>query len=95
MYLLILAATLLGASAAADPVVPRATVSTAGLDLSRAEDVRALNRRVARATEKVCGSYAGARDGEEERVAACRADVARQLAPQLAVLKSRGQVARR
>lgn len=95
MYLLILAATLLAAPGATEPAIPSAKVSIAGLDLSRAEDVRALNRRIARATEKVCGSYAQARDGEEERVAACRADVARQVAPLLVALKSRGQVARR
>lgn len=95
MHMLAVAAILLAAPAAPDPAVPSASVSTAGLDLSRADDVRKLNRRVAQATEKVCGSYAQARDGEEERIAACRAAVARQIEPQLAALRARGQVARR
>lgn len=79
---------------AADPA-PRATIRTADLDLGRASDVRKLDRRVASATEKVCGSYAQARDGEEERIAACRAEVARQLEPQLAALRAKVRLARR
>ena len=80
---------------ATDPTGPRATIQLADLDLSRPGDARKLERRVARATEAVCGSYLQARDGVEDRIARCRADVARQLEPQLAALRAKGQVAQR
>ncbi|MES2442020.1 MAG: UrcA family protein [Pseudomonadota bacterium] len=80
---------------ASDPAAKTATIRTADLDLSNPADARTLNRRVAGATEAVCGSYAGARDGAEERIAACRADVARQLAPRLAAARAQGRVAAR
>jgi UrcA family protein len=68
----------LAAFAAATPVMAQDTPKTASvrlddLDLSQRGDVLTLNRRVAAAKESVCGSYAGARDGEETRIAACRA----------------------
>lgn len=69
---------------ASDPVVAAASIRIDDLDLSRGDHVRTLNRRVAVAKEAVCGSYAGARDGEEARIATCRANVDRQLEPRLA-----------
>ncbi|MDF7777620.1 UrcA family protein [Sphingomonas sp. AOB5] len=81
----------LAAFAAATPVLAQdapktVTVRIDDLDLSQRGDVRTLNRRVAAAKESVCGSYAGARDGAEERIAACRAEVDRQVEPRLAAL---------
>lgn len=85
----------LAAFAAATPAVaqtaPDHAPKTAGvrlddLDLSQRGDVLTLNRRVAAAKESVCGSYAGARDGEESRIAACRAGVDQQIEPRLAAL---------
>ena len=65
-----------------------ASIQLNDLDLSRPGDVTLLNRRVASAKEAVCGSYAGARDGLEDRITACRAGVDRQLEPRLAAMLS-------
>lgn len=70
-------------------------VRTADLDLANPTDARKLHQRVAGATLTVCGSYAGARDGREDEIAACRAEVARQVAPQLAAARAQGRVATR
>jgi UrcA family protein len=72
-----------------------ASIRIDDLDLSRSGDVRVLGRRVAVAKEVACGSYAGARDGEEDRIAECRANVDRQLEPRLAALGARGKLAAR
>ena len=80
---------------ASDPTASTVKVRTADLDLSNPADARKLGHRVAGATQAVCGSYAGARDGREDEIAACRADVARQLAPQLAAARAQGRVAAR
>lgn len=80
---------------AQDRPAKTATVRVADLDLASPAGARRLGRRVAAATEAVCGSYAGARDGEEDRIAACRADVAHQVAPQLAAARTQGRVASR
>jgi UrcA family protein len=101
----ILSPIMLGATAAAvftaapalasDPAARTVKVRTADLDLANPADARKLSHRVAGATEAVCGSYAGARDGREDEIAACRADVARQLAPQLAAVRAQARVAAR
>lgn len=68
-----------------------ASISTAGLDLSQPSDMAKFNRRVAAATEQVCGSYQGASVEEQDRIAACRNAVAQQTAS----LRAKGQLARR
>ncbi|MEZ0242693.1 MAG: UrcA family protein [Sphingomonas sp.] len=90
-------ATVLAAAPAlaTDPAQKTASIRTGDLDLSRPGDLRILDRRVAAAKEAVCGSYAGARDGAEDRIAACRANVDRQLEPQLAALRAKSQLALR
>lgn len=91
------AATVLAAAPAlaSDPTAGTVRIRTADLDLANPADARKLGHRIAGATEAVCGSYAGARDGREDEIAACRADVARQLAPQLAAARAQGRVAAR
>ena len=80
---------------AADPAQKTASVRIDDLDLARPGDARILSRRVANAKESVCGSYAGARDGLEERITACRAGVDRQLEPRLAAMRSGNRMAAR
>lgn len=80
---------------ASDPTAKTVKVRTADLDLANPADARKLGHRVAGATLAVCGSYAGARDGREDEIAACRADVARQLAPQFAAARANRRVAAR
>jgi len=72
-----------------------ASIQLDDLDLSRPADVRVLGHRVAAAKEAVCGSYAGARDGKEDQITACRAGVDRQLEPRLAAMRTRNRVASR
>lgn len=80
---------------AADPAQKSASIRIDDLDLSRPGDVRVLGRRVAVAKEVVCGSYAGARDGAEDRITECRAGVDRQLEPRLAAVRAKGRMAAR
>jgi UrcA family protein len=55
------------------------------LDLGKTKDVRTLERRVARALERLCGSYAVAHDMVEiEMIDKCRAEAKRGVEPQLA-----------
>ncbi len=89
------ALTFAAPAGASDPVQKQASIRIDDLDLSSPRDLRVLNRRVATAKEAVCGSYAGARDGEEDRIAECRAGVDRQLEPRLAALGARGKLALR
>ena len=63
---------------------PTRTVSFADLDLGSAAGVRRLSRRIALATEAVCGSYAGASDAEYHAISACRRDLRTSLEAQLA-----------
>ncbi|MCW3847181.1 UrcA family protein [Sphingomonas sp. LB-2] len=72
-----------------------ASIRLDDLDLSKPGDVRLLDRRIAGAKEAVCGSYAGARDGVEDRITECRADIDHQLAPRLAALRAEGRMASR
>ena len=80
---------------ATDPAQKTASIRIHDLDLSRPGDARVLGRRVAVAKEAVCGSYAGAREGEDARITECRANVDRQLEPRLAALGVRGKLAAR
>lgn len=85
-FLIALAAFAAATPAVAQDMPKTASVRLDDLDLSQRGDVLTFNRRVAAAKENVCGSYAGARDGEETRIAACRAGVDRQVEPRLAAL---------
>ena len=91
----LLALTLAVPAGATDPAQKRASIRIDDLDLSSPRDLRLLDRRVAAAKERVCGSYAGARDGAEDRIAECRAGVDRQLEPRLAALRTRQRLAAR
>lgn len=62
------------------------TVAYGDLDLTKASDVARLRRRVAAATEAVCGSYAQSTDEEAHRIARCRRAVGSSVDPQLARL---------
>ncbi|MEP9358483.1 UrcA family protein [Sphingomonas sp. KR3-1] len=63
-------------------------VRHADLDLNTDAGRNALNRRLAAATEQVCGSYSNVSADEQDTVKSCRAaakrDIARQLSVQLA-----------
>lgn len=93
----ILVAAAIGIVFTATPAFAQKTASVRldDLDLSRPGDVSLLNRRVASAKEAVCGSYAGARDGQEDRITQCRAGVDRQLEPRLAAMRSGNRMAAR
>ena len=80
---------------ATGPAAKSTTIELAGLDLSKPHDARLLDRRIAAAKEAVCGSYHQARDGEEDAITACRAEVARQIEPRLAQLRAQAQLAKR
>lgn len=84
-----------GPALATGPTATTVKISLAGLDLSKASDVRELDHRIAKATEAVCGSYLQARDGEDGRIAQCRAAVTRQIEPQLAALRAETRIAQR
>lgn len=92
---IILAATTLALIAAAAPAQAsdrpgEATRSQAvaygDLDLSRPSDIAKLRRRVAAATEAVCGSYAQSSDSEGYEIKRCRREVKSRIEPQLARL---------
>jgi len=70
-------------------------VSLAGLDPANPQDAREINRRVAVATETVCGSYFNTQPEEQSAIAHCRADVARQVNTQIALLRSGNRLAAR
>jgi UrcA family protein len=70
-------------------------VSHADLDLHSDAGRNALNRRLAAATEQVCGSYSSVAADELDRVKSCREQARRDIARQLAVLWGATQVARR
>lgn len=65
------------------------------LDLKTDAGRNALNRRLAAATEQVCGSYSSVAADELDRVKSCRAEAQRDIARQLAALWGTRQVARR
>lgn len=84
-----------GPALAWDQDMRTAKVSHADLDLGSAEGRATLDRRIARATENVCGSYAGATVEEQDAIAGCRAKAQRQIATQLANQRARNSVAAR
>ena len=63
---------------------PTRSVAFGDLDLGSAAGVRRLSRRIALATEAVCGSYAGASDAENHAISECRRDLRASLEAQLA-----------
>ena len=62
------------------------TVAYGDLDLAKVSDIAKLRRRVAAATEAVCGSYAQSSDIEAYEIARCRREVKSSVDPQLARL---------
>ncbi|MDG2533225.1 UrcA family protein [Sphingomonas sp. HITSZ_GF] len=86
------AATLIASPALAGE---RVTVRHADLDLKSDAGRAELNRRLAAATEQVCGSYASVGADEAHLVRQCRDGVQRDLARQLAARWGAAQVARR
>jgi UrcA family protein len=78
------AAALLGAgpALATDPSTRIVKISHADLDLSTVRGREALDRRIAAATENVCGSYAGASVEEQDAISHCRVKVQHQIAAQ-------------
>ncbi|NYT41188.1 UrcA family protein [Sphingomonas sp. R-74633] len=60
-------------------------VSHTDLDLKTDAGRNALNRRLAAATEQVCGSYSNVAADELDTVKSCRAKVQRDVARQLQV----------
>lgn len=84
-----------GPAFATDPDGHTAKVRYADLDLSSAQGRATLDRRIAAATEQVCGSYAGAINNEERDIAHCRADAGRKIATQVAALRARDRIAAR
>lgn len=75
------------AGAADSPL--RVVVRHADLDLARPGDRVKLDRRVARAVEAACGSYAQATPEEQRDIAACRARAFAQLRPVASALVAR------
>ena len=74
--------------------VNRALVSYADVNITNAKGRRILKRRLSRAIEGVCGSYAGVREESEERhMAACWASAWQSADRQLAARSSTQQLA--
>lgn len=62
------------------------------LDLGKEKDVRKLERRVARALERVCGSYAMAQEmADIKRIDKCRAEARQGVEPQIASIRKRAE----
>jgi UrcA family protein len=70
--------------ALAQRAAKRVVVRHTDLDLNTASGKAKFDRRIAQATEQVCGSYARTSHEEEQAIDACRADVKRSVATQLA-----------
>jgi UrcA family protein len=67
-------AALTGLALAATPAAAQTsrTVSLAGIDWSKPDHVKLVNRRIAQAVETVCGSYASVEQGESAAITRCR-----------------------
>jgi UrcA family protein len=72
-----------------------AIVRHADLDLKSEAGRNQLNRRIAAATEQVCGSYAGASADEVTAINRCRGEAQRGIAVQLSKRWGATAVARR
>ncbi|MET0307068.1 MAG: UrcA family protein [Sphingomonas sp.] len=68
---------------AQDLGVKTAVIRHADIDFSSRADRARFDRRVAIATESVCGSYAGASADETDAIARCRKAALRQVTAQL------------
>lgn len=67
-------------------------INYSDLDLGSEKDVRMLGRRISRAIEKVCGSYAEVSEiSEIERIDKCRKAARKQVVPQMARLLNRSE----
>jgi UrcA family protein len=63
------------------------------LDLAARNDVRLLGRRISRAIEKVCGSYAETAEASEiKRIDNCRRNARQLIAPQMAHLLRQSEI---
>jgi UrcA family protein len=86
---------LAAAPAAAEPSdssnAPAESIQFADLNLATADGMAQLNRRIARATETVCGSYASKDIVEQDAVTACRNKVRSSIEPQLAKARNADQ----
>lgn len=91
--------TLAAVASTAGPAIakdaPNQAVSLAGLDPENPKDAREIDRRIAVATETVCGSYFNTQPEEQSMIARCRVDVAKQVSTQIALLRSSNRLAAR
>lgn len=78
----------------ADAGSPRSvTVSYADLDLTTAKGKKSLDRRIGRAIETVCGSYALAHEMVEiDRIDKCRATAKQGVEPQMANIRRKSEI---
>jgi len=84
LSLSLLAAAPAGAEPADSTNAPAETIRFDDLNLATADGIAQLNRRIARATETVCGSYASKDNVEQDAVTECRSKVQSSIEPQLA-----------
>jgi UrcA family protein len=91
----IAAATLATPALARNPGAKTVAVRTADLDLSSPAGRAALHRRIASATETVCGSYGSANRDEADEISRCRVKVRDQVTTQVAALADRTRIASR
>lgn len=84
LSLSLLAAAPAGAEPADPTNAPAETIRFDDLNLATADGIAQLNRRIARATETVCGSYASKDNVEQDAVTECRSKVRSSIVPQLA-----------
>ena len=80
------------ASLMANPV-QTVRIGYSDLNLENIRDFHVLGRRISRAVEKVCGSYAGITEVSEiEWIDKCRKAARQQVAPQMAHLLKRSEI---
>lgn len=84
LSLSLLSATPVAAEPADATNAPVATIRLDDLNLATADGMAQFNRRIAHATEAVCGSYAGKDNVEQDVVTGCRNKVRNGIEPKLA-----------
>lgn len=85
-------AIMLPASATSNPV-KTVKIAYSDLDLESKKDVRKLGRRISRAIEQVCGSYAEVHElSDSEKIDKCRSAARQQVAPQIARVSKREEI---
>lgn len=71
-------------------------INVLGLDLNNPADAAVLRHRVADVTRSLCVAPYAVREGNEDAIARCRADIARQVASQVAARRAQSpQLAQR